>query len=101
MKNIPSILYNRYFLTLGFFVVWMLFFDQKDVFTQLERKKELNKLRQSKAFYEAEIQKTAKELTDLQRNTQALEKFAREKFYMKKDGEDVFIVEDSLVGKTP
>lgn len=85
---------NKYLLSLGIFAVLMLFFDRNDIFTQIERKKQLKELQASKQFYLDEIARTRKELTDLQHNSAALEKYARENFYMKRDNEDVFIVEN-------
>lgn len=99
MKKLASILLNKYVLVLNFFVVWMLFFDQRDFFQQKERRAELNKLEQKKAYYLQEIQKTKKELGDLQHSPAAVEKFARERYLMKKDGEDIFVLDDSSAKK--
>lgn len=93
MKRLFFVLRNKYILAFSVFLAFMLFFDRNDIFTQIERKQELNELEQSKAYYEAEIAKTKKTLSELQNNSAALEQFAREKYYMKKDNEDVFIVE--------
>lgn len=99
MKKLTSIITNKYFLAGGFFVVWMLFFDQRDFFQQRERNAELKKLEAKKQYYLNEINKTQQELNDIQSNPAALEKFARERYLMKKDGEDIFIIEDSLEAK--
>ena len=98
-KNVASYLLNIYVLTLAFFVAWMLFFDVNDIFTGMERKAELKQLEKKKAYYQQEIANTKKELDELQNSPAALEKFARERYKMKKDGEDVFIVEDSATLK--
>ena len=95
MKKFTSIITNKYLVALSFFVVWMLFFDQRDYFQQRDRREELKKLEAKKRYYVQEIEKTQKELTDLQNNPAALEKFAREHYLMKKDGEDIYIIEDS------
>jgi cell division protein FtsB len=95
LKKITSIITNKYLVALSFFVVWMLFFDQRDYFQQRDRREELKKLEAKKRYYVQEIEKTQKELTDLQNNPAALEKFAREHYLMKKDGEDIYIIEDS------
>ncbi len=99
MKKLTSIITNKYFLAGGFFVVWMLFFDQRDFFQQRERNTELKKLEAKKQYYLNEINKTQQELNDIQSNPAALEKFARERYLMKKDGEDIFIIEDSVEAK--
>jgi cell division protein FtsB len=99
MKNITPLLTNKYLLAIGFFFVWMLFFDQKDFFSTLEKRKELNSLVEKKQYYQQEIKKAKQELTDFQSNPAAIEKFARERYMLKKDGEDVFIIEDTLATK--
>lgn len=82
-------------LSAVFFLVWMLFVDQRDFFQQRERKAELQKLEAKKRYYQEEIEKALKTLTDLQSNPAALEKFARERYLMKKEGENIFTMEDS------
>ena len=99
MKKVFTILTNKYLVSFSFFVVWMLFFDQRDYFQQRDRQEELKKLETKKRYYVQEIEKTKKELTDLQNNPAALEKFAREHYLMKKDGEDIYIIEDSAARK--
>jgi cell division protein DivIC len=99
MKKIIPILTNKYLIASVFFIVWMLFYDQRDYFQQKERRDELKKLEMKKAYYQQEIEKTRKELGDLQNSPAALEKYARERYLMKKDGEDIFIIEDSTESK--
>jgi cell division protein FtsB len=95
MQKITKILTSKYAIAGAFFLVWMLFIDQRDFFQQRERKAELEKLELKKRYYQTEIDKARKTLTDLQTNPAALEKFARERYLMKKDGEDIFTIEDS------
>ena len=95
MKKTLKILTNKYILTLLCFTVWMCFFDQRDIFNTIEQKSKLKELMNKKRYYEQEIATAQKELTDLQNNSAALEKFAREKYLMKKNGEDIYIIEDS------
>ena len=99
MKKFALIITNKYLLTTGFFVVWMLFFDQRDYFQQRDRGDELKKLELKKQYYLQEIAKTQKELADLQNNPATLEKFAREHYLMKKDGEDIYLIEDSVAAE--
>jgi cell division protein DivIC len=56
----------------------------------------LQKLEAKKKYYQEQIKKAKKEVADLQNDPAALEKFARERYLMKRDGEDVYIIEDSL-----
>lgn len=72
----------------------MLFFDPRDVYTQVQRTKELNELKASKDFYQKEIAKETAELEQLKTNPATLEKYAREKYLMKKENEDLFIVKE-------
>ena len=94
-----NIFKNKYVISLAVFIVWILFFDRNDLFTQLSRKKELQKLERSTSFYESEIATTKKDLMDLNNKPAILEKFAREKFYLKRPNEDIFLVSDSTVNK--
>ena len=90
--KIPSFLKNRYTATLLLFAVWMLFFDQHHLISQMKYRMELQKLEKSKAYYHAEIEKTRDELEELLTNDDKLERFAREKYLMKKDEETVFVI---------
>ena len=91
---------NMYVLVLTLFVIWMAFFDTNSLLIHLELKKEINKLEQQKAFLKDEIEKDKKVLKKLS-NEDELEKFAREQYYMKKDNEEIFLIEheDSLKQK--
>jgi cell division protein FtsB len=86
-----NLIKNKYFLTITALIVWLLFFDKNDVFTQHETVAKLNKLKADQGYYISEIEKNKVELQELKTNTESLEKFAREKYLMKKDNEDVFV----------
>ena len=81
LSNIPSWAKNKYLITVVAFVIWMIFFDAKDIFTHRERSNELRELQESRAYYISEIAKAA------------IEKYAREKYLMKRDNEDLFIIQ--------
>ncbi len=85
------ILRNKYFLTVVGILVWLLFFDKNDVFTQYELIDKCRKLNKEKEYYMAEIGKNKKDLQELRTNQKSLETFSREKYLMKKDNEDVFV----------
>lgn len=91
LKKIPNWLKNRYAFTLLVFFIFLLFFDQNNILTQYGYKKQLNKLESEKDYYLKEISKTRTELEELTKNPKTLEKFAREKYFMKKDNEEVFV----------
>ena len=90
-----KIIRNKYALSFIVFAVWISFFDRNDLLTQYDRKQELRKLETSTSFYEKEIATTKKDLIDLNNKPAILEKFAREKFYLKRPNEDLFIINDS------
>lgn len=93
LRRIPSYLRNKYLLTTVAFIVWILFFDRNDVFTQIQRRGELNELKQSKQYFEKQIADNKKFSNDLQFNASAIEKYAREKYLMKRDNEDLFVIQ--------
>ena len=90
--KLVNILRNKYIAALTGFVILMLFIDHNDIFLQLDRRRQLNELLASKRFYEQQIAQTKKNLSDLENNSAALERYAREKYLLKKDNEDVFVV---------
>ncbi|MFI5172770.1 MAG: septum formation initiator family protein [Chitinophagales bacterium] len=90
--KVPSILLNKYVFTLFVFGVWMTFFDQNNFIRQYHRLKTLNEAKSQIAFYIKETGNTKKQLNELLNSQEALEKFAREKYYMKKPDEDVFVI---------
>ena len=92
MNRIFDLLRNKYFLSVAAFAVWMLFFDRNDMVSQYEYRSEVNKLQEEKAFYVKEIALVKKDLNELNTNLNTAEKFAREKYFMKKDNEDVFVI---------
>lgn len=88
---ILKILKNKYILVVIGLIVWLLYFDKNDVFTQFELITKCNKLNTEKEYYIMEIEKNKKEIVELQNNKKSLETFAREKYHMKKDNEDIFV----------
>jgi cell division protein FtsB len=92
MKRLLNLLRNKYFISSLAFVVWMLFFDRNDMISQLDYRNQVNKLKTEKEFYTKEIAQVSKDLTELTTDQHKLEKFAREKYLMKKDNEDVFVI---------
>ncbi|OAQ40589.1 septum formation initiator [Pedobacter psychrophilus] len=95
MKNLLNLLRNKFFLSGIAFLVWMFFFDRNDAASQYEYRNKVNKLEEEKDFYNKEIAKADKELKELTTNVQSLEKFARERYLMKKENEDIFVVVDN------
>lgn len=92
-RHIPGWLKNKYLLTTLVFAVWLLFFDDRDIITtHFRHRNELKNLEQSRDYYLQQIDATKKELDNLKLNPALMEKYAREKYWMKKDNEDLFIL---------
>jgi len=85
-----QLLLNKYILAVSIFVVWLLFFDKNSIITQWSLKQTIHQLEDEKAYLHEEIVLTKEMKEDLSQNR---EKYAREKFFMKKPGERVFIIE--------
>ena len=92
LQHIPAWLKNKYFIASLAFIAWIVFFDRNDLITQLQRRHELNDLQLTKENFTKKITEERKELNQLQTNPAILEKYAREKYYMKRDNEDLFII---------
>ena len=92
LSVIPPLFKNKYFLSAVIFAIWMIFFDHNDLFLQRARATELSELEESKEYYREQIEKTREELKNIQSNTLSLERIAREKYLMKKDNEDLFVI---------
>ena len=95
LSRIPSWLRNKYFISLVAFASILFFFDKNDLLTQYARVTELRELYQSKAYYTEKISSESKELEQLRTNPAILEKYAREKYMMKRDNEDLFIIPEA------
>lgn len=92
MNRLLEIFRNKYFLSAAAFIIWMLFFDKNDMLSQYEYRAEVHKLQEEKDFYEKQTEQVKKDLNELNTNLNTAEKFAREKYFMKKDNEDVFVI---------
>ena len=93
MKKVLRILTNKFVISAAVFGVWMLWFDQNDWQSQQERKKNLEATNDNIAYLEQEISQMEKEHHDLVSDPHKLEQFAREAYRMKKDNEDLYIIE--------
>lgn len=92
IKRIPPFFRNFYFLTGLLFVIWMLFFDSNDLITQYRLSDKQSELESSKEFYEEKIVEVKNDKEALTSDKDLLEKIAREKYLMKKESEDVYII---------
>lgn len=93
-NRLPAYTRNFFFISSVFFVVWMTFFDSNDIFTQYQLNKKVNTLEEQKLYYQEKIEEVKNDREELLSNPQLLEKFAREKYLMKKPSEDIYVVVD-------
>ena len=95
LQILPSWLKNKFVLTGTGFLVWMLFFDNQDLITtHIRQRQELERLEASRSYYNIETRTISGELKMLETDPALLEKYAREKYRMKRDNEDLFIIAD-------
>ncbi len=88
-----KILSNPFILISLVFIVWIVFIDENSyLFHYKTLNPELDKLEKDKKYYQLEIKKDRKKIKDLQ-NPESLDQFAREKYKMKKENEEIFIIE--------
>ena len=92
MQRLIDLFKNKFFLVTIAFVVWMVFFDKNDLLSQYQYRQEVNKLKEERDFYKTQNVKVEKDLDELTSDPKKLEKFAREKYLMRKDNEDVFVI---------
>jgi cell division protein FtsB len=88
---------NFYVATLVLFSVWMIFFDGSNWRMMTTTWLNLQSTKEKKRFYQEKIAEVKRERDAVMGSTQALEKFAREKYLMKKPTEELFIVKEETV----
>jgi cell division protein FtsB len=93
MEQLRKWLSNKYIISSVLFIVWISFFDKFNIFQVYKKKQELNQLIERKLYYKNGIEKTKQALSNLRENSLNIEKIAREKYFMKKDNEDLYILE--------
>ena len=94
IKRLPKPLRNKYLILFFFFFLWVIFLDDYNLINQSKIKSTVDDLKNQKEFYINEIKSDSTELYQLQNNPAEQEKFAREKFLMKKENEDIFIIRE-------
>lgn len=95
-----AFLKKPFVLILLIFTAWMFFFDANSFFIHKELNSEINELEKERKYYLREMEADKKAIKELS-TEEGIEKLAREKYYMKKDNEDIYIIEyeDSIKNK--
>ncbi|MFV0392308.1 MAG: septum formation initiator family protein [Paludibacteraceae bacterium] len=89
-----KILFNKYFLTIVIFAVIVIFFGNNSLRNRWKTGKDIKSLNKEINFYQNEIQSNKQKMNDMQSGDENLERYAREKYYLKKDSEDLFIIKE-------
>lgn len=92
INRIPPIFRNFYFIAALVFLVWMTFFDSNDFFSLYSLNKKINDLESDKAYYTEKIIEVKEDREELKSNSELLERFARERYLMKKESEDLYVI---------
>lgn len=93
-KRFLNLLKNKYVLAVVVLTIWMLFFDQNNLIDRVVNMRKYQQLKKDKEYYQTKIEEDRKKLLELRTNRENLEKFAREQYLMKKDNEDIFVIEE-------
>ena len=94
LGRLPNIFRNFYFLTGMAFLVWITFLDSNNLIARFSLTSKLNGLEREKEFYERKIEEVAKDQQELFGTEETIEKSAREKYLMKRESEDVFVIDE-------
>jgi len=91
-KKLPPVFRNFYIVCGTLFLLWMTFLDSNDLITRVKMASKLGDLEDEKEYYNQKIVEVEKDRNELMTNKELLEKFAREKYLMRKETEDVFVI---------
>lgn len=90
--NIKSLNKYKYVITILVFTIWMSFFDKHDLISSYKMQSQLNELKNQKNYYKKELENTKQLQKAIFEHNSNLEKYAREKFFMKKDNEQLYVI---------
>jgi cell division protein DivIC len=92
-KIVKTIRSNKFLIAIVFFVAWVVFIDSDNLIEQFSGRKRIRELEKEKQYYIEKIKEDSIKLNELKTNKKNLEKFAREQYFMKKENEDIYIIE--------
>ena len=90
--TVPAFLRSYYFLSAVALPGWLLFFDGNDLITQTQGRRKLAELERERDYYQGKIGEVERERDALLNNPDLLEKFARERYLMKRPREAVYVI---------
>ncbi len=92
MKKIFKYTRNFYVLSMLFFLFWVIFIDSNSLIVHIRLTKKLWDLESQKEYYQDKKRQIQAEREELLSNSELLEKFARERYLMKKPTEDLYVI---------
>jgi cell division protein DivIC len=92
LKKLPKAFRNFYVIATAIFLSWMLLLDSNNLIARYQLSAKLSSLENEKEYYEEKIKEVQKDHDELFGDRESIEKFAREKYLMKKESEDIFVV---------
>jgi cell division protein DivIC len=92
LNKLPKQFRNFYIITTAIFLLWMLLLDSNNLISRFQLSGKLNSLENERGYYEEKIKEVEKDHNEVFGDRESLEKFAREKYLMKKESEDIYIV---------
>ena len=92
LKKLPKAFRNYYVIATAIFLTWMLLLDSNNLIARYQLSSKLSSLENEKQYYEEKIKEVQKDHDQLFGDRESIEKFAREKYLMKKESEDIFVV---------
>lgn len=92
LKKLPKAFRNFYVVGTAIFLVWMLTLDSNNLIARYQLGAKLSALEDEKEYYEEKIKEVQKDHDELFGDKESIEKFAREKYLMKKESEEIFVI---------
>lgn len=95
LSTVRKVVFNKYFLTILIFLIILVFFGEHNLRNRWKTTRNIKSLNKEIKFYQDEIDANKQKMNDMQAGDESLEKFAREKYFLKKENEDIFIVKEN------
>ena len=92
-ETLATLVRNPYVVSVLIFLLWMTFIDDDNLITSHRYSQKIEELSEEKESLLNGIEQDRREMKELKSNSETLEKFAREKYFMKKDDEVIFIIQ--------
>lgn len=93
-SKIPRFLLNKYALLLVVFIVFITFFDHNNLISRWKTRSRIKGMEKEIKYYKNEIGNNKKKMSEMRTSSETLEKYAREQYFLKKDSEDIYIINE-------